>query len=88
MRVAFNPAQKQLTLSAQNTDIGESAEAISGNVSGDTIELSFNHRYLQAPLPLFAAESLTIAASGIGRAAVMRGTGDNSFLYLVMPMNQ
>ncbi len=88
VRMSFSPEDKQVMLSARNNDIGESSEHISSSITGEGIELSFNHRYLTAPLALIAADSITISASGIGRAAVIRGTGDISFLYLVMPMNQ
>jgi DNA polymerase-3 subunit beta len=88
VRLGFSPSDKQVLLAARNTDIGESSEHIPSSITGEAIELSFNHRYLAAPLALIEADSVTISASGIGRAAVIRGTGDNSFLYLVMPMNQ
>jgi DNA polymerase III subunit beta len=88
VKVAFSPAEKQLLLAARNNDIGESNERIPASITGDAIELSFNHRYLASPLSLITTDSISLSASGIGRAAVMRGTGDNSFLYLVMPMNQ
>ncbi len=88
VKLGFDPAQKRIGLSAQNADVGDSSEGVLGAVSGDPVELSFNHRYLSAPLSSIAAESVTLSASGIGRAMVLRGTGDNSFLYLVMPMNQ
>ena len=88
VRLGLDPGQKRMTLSAQNADVGDSNEAVSGALSGDAVELSFNHRYLAAPLPSIATESVTVSASGIGRAMVIRGTGDTSFLYLVMPMNQ
>lgn len=87
IRLGFSPNDKKLTFSARNADIGESVEEIPAQVSGDAIELSFNHRYLQAPLPLIGAESLQISSAGIGRPLVIRGVGDASFLYLVMPMN-
>lgn len=88
IRLAIVPGDKQLTLAARNNDIGESSEHIPAATTGERIELSFNHRYLTAPLSLISSDSITIAASGIGRAAVLRGSGDSSFLYLVMPMNQ
>lgn len=88
VRLGFDPAGKKLTLAAQNADVGESAESVPGAVSGEGVELSFNHRYLAAPTSVIGTESLTLSASGIGRAMVIRGTGDTSFLYLVMPMNQ
>lgn len=88
VRLSFDTTGKKIALSARNADVGENTESIPGNISGEAIELSFNHRYLQAPLSLIASENLTLSASGIGRPLVMRGSGDASFLYLVMPMNQ
>lgn len=88
IKVSFDPAHKQISFAARNADVGESNESISGTASGDAVELSFNHRYLSAPMSLISSESLTLSASGIGRPLVMRGAGDASYLYLVMPMNQ
>jgi DNA polymerase-3 subunit beta len=88
IRLSFDPAKKQVSFNARNADVGESNESINATASGDTVDLSFNHRYLSAPLPLIGAESLTLSASGIGRPLVIKGAGDTSYLYLVMPMNQ
>lgn len=88
VRIALSAKEKNVTLAARNTDIGESSEHITSSITGDNIELSFNHRYLSAPLGLIETDSITFSASGIGRAAVIRGAGETSFLYLVMPMNQ
>lgn len=88
IRLGLSVSKKHVTLSAQNNDVGETAETIAGAVEGEDIELSFNHRYLQAPLTSIAGESIQLSFSGIGRPLVMKPTGDNSFLYLVMPMNQ
>lgn len=88
VRLGISSGEKKVTLTARNNDVGESSEGIPATVNGETIELSFNHRYLSAPLPLTLSESVTLSASGIGRPLVIRGVGDASFLYLVMPMNQ
>ena len=88
VRVSFDTQGKFVALSAANNDVGQSDENIPASLTGDSFELSFNHRYLGTPLPLIASESVTLSAAGIGRPLVMRGTGDNTFLYLVMPMNQ
>ncbi len=88
VRLGFAVAAKGIELSARNADVGESSEQVPASITGDTLELSFNHRYLHAPLSGLAAESITLSASGIGRPLVIRGAGDTSYLYLVMPMNQ
>lgn len=88
VRLGFDPKAKRVSFESRNADVGESAENLPASVSGEGIELSFNHRYLASPLPLISAENLTLSAGGIGRPLVIRGTGDASYLYLVMPMNQ
>lgn len=88
VRLSFDENGKKIQLAAQNADIGDAIEEVAGAISGDAVELSFNHRYLAAPLPIIPSENVSLSASGIGRALVIRGVGDTSFLYLVMPMNQ
>ncbi len=88
VRLELNTPEKKVTLRSQNSDVGESQESIGGNISGERAELSFNHRYLSAPLSSITSESITLSVSGVGRAMIIRGAGDPSFLYLVMPMNQ
>lgn len=88
VRLGFDSKGKRLSFSARNTDVGESSEETPAQVSGDSIELSFNHRYLFTPLPLITAESITVSSAGMGRPLVIKGLNDPSFLYLVMPMNQ
>lgn len=88
VKVSFDPKKNHLSLFAQNSDIGESAETLAARVSGSALDLSFNHRYLSAALPLTQAESITLTAAGVGRPLLIRGVGDTSLLYLVSPMNQ
>ncbi len=88
IRIGFNLEEKKLDFSARNTDIGETNESITASITGESVELSFNHRYMQAPLPLITTEQVSISSAGIGRPLVIRGVGDTTLLYLVMPMNQ
>lgn len=88
VRLGFSVKTKEVTLSSRNNDVGETEEHLSASLDGEDIELSFNHRYLQAPLSAFPHESITLSSSGIGRPLVIKSVGDSSFLYLVMPMNQ
>jgi len=88
VRLTLDPKKKTIGISSRNTDRGESSEEIKAAVAGEALELSFNHRYLQTPLSVTSAESISLSAAGPGRPLVIRGSGDTSFLYLVMPMNQ
>ncbi|MBU6323659.1 MAG: DNA polymerase III subunit beta [Patescibacteria group bacterium] len=88
VRVSFETKKKIFSLFAKNPDVGEATEDIPAALTGEQAEVSFNFRYLQGALPALSAESIVITASGTGRATTVRGVGDSSFLYIVMPMNQ
>lgn len=88
IRISFDPKKNTFTFFARNTDIGESVETISAQISGSALDLSFNHRYLTAALSLTNSESVSLLAAGIGRPLIIKGVGDTSLLYLVSPMNQ
>ena len=88
VRISFDPKKNLFSLFARNTDVGESSETLSARISGNALELSFNHRYLSAALVLTSTESISLLAAGIGRPLIVKGVGDTSFLYLVSPMNQ
>ena len=88
IKITFDPKKNTLAFFARNTDIGESSENVSGQVTGSALDLSFNHRYLSAAIPLSQTESLSLIAAGIGRPLIIKGVGDASLLYLVSPMNQ
>ncbi len=88
VRITFDAKKKQLSLFARNADIGESDEVLPAKIAGESIQLSFNHRYLSTILTLTSSEYITLSAAGIGRPLILRGVGDASLLYLVSPMNQ
>ncbi len=88
VRISFDPKKNTFSFFAKNTDIGEASETLTARVSGGALDLSFNHRYLAAALPLTNTESISLTAAGIGRPLIVRGVGDTSLLYLVSPMNQ
>jgi DNA polymerase-3 subunit beta len=88
IKLTIQPSESVVRLSAKNNDVGESVETIPSAVTGEMVELSFNHRYVSAPLSMVSGENIMLQASGIGRPMLIRGQGDSSFLYLVMPMNQ
>jgi len=88
VRIHFDAKKNSISLFSKNADIGESAETLPARLSGNSLELSFNHRYLSTILSLTQTESISLVAAGVGRPLVMKGVGDSSLLYLVSPMNQ
>ncbi len=76
-----------LAVSTSSSDAGEHAAAIKAETTGEELKMSFNHRYVFDCLQHIPSRRIVLRFSGEGKPLVMAGTDDNSFQYLVMPMN-
>ncbi len=82
------PSKKSFIISTKNSDIGEYTNAIDSSVTGQDVEINFNHKYLSDCFQSIDSDSLSISISGANKPLVMKGVSDKSFTYLVMPMNR
>ncbi len=87
-QVGLRIEDSSLTVSASGGEVGTTTESIKAEVSGEVLGLNFNQRYISDVLPHLVDDSVVMQFSGIGRPMVMRGLGDPSVRYLVMPMNK
>lgn len=86
--VSISPSKKKIEFKAKNADVGEGYLSVGGAFSGEAMEVSFNHKYLSDCLQSISSDSLSISFGGNNKPALIRGVADNSFLYIVMPMNR
>lgn len=84
----IQPDAHLLTLRAENTDSGRAEEAMHVEGNGAELVLSFNQQYLVESLGHFTTDSIEFSLAGIGRPLVIKGKSDDTFRYLVMPMNK
>ncbi|MDP2649983.1 MAG: DNA polymerase III subunit beta, partial [bacterium] len=82
------PSKKQFTFSAHNADVGEVFDSLDAALTGEDLDISFNQRYLLECLQSVSADSISLSFAGVGKPLIIRGVGDNTFTYLVMPMNR
>lgn len=89
-QVNFRIAAKdeEFVIKTTNADVGESENKVDAVLSGEDLTVNFNHKYITDSFQSFEADSLALTFNGISRPLVIRGVGDKSFLYLVMPMNR
>jgi len=89
-QVCFHISSKQrkCTLTSSNQEVGETAEQLQAAVEGEDLEINFNHRYITDALQIIPSDSVSLSFSGLGKPMVMEGVSDQSYLYLVMPMNK
>ncbi len=84
----FDEKDKTITLATVNPDTGESVITLDAAITGETLELNFNYAYWADSLQAIKTDSIAIELAGVGKPARIRSVGDQSFMYIVMPMNR
>lgn len=82
------PQKKIFSATARSSEVGEMSDVLEAAVSGEDLDINFHIGYLAECLTSIDSDSVTLSFAGVGRPLVMRGVGDASFMYLVMPLNR
>jgi DNA polymerase-3 subunit beta len=90
MQVGFHlyPGKKIFSATAQSATVGEMSDTLDAALSGEDLDINFHIGYVGDCLGAIQSDSITLSFAGIGRPLVIRGVSDNSFIYLVMPLNR
>ncbi len=84
----FDVDDKTVTLTTNNPETGESTITLEAAVTGNSLELNFNYAYWADSLQAIKTDSIAVELAGAGKPARIRSVGDQSFTYIVMPMNR
>ena len=88
VRFSIAPKAKKLELTAKNGDVGENTFSLPGVLEGVDISVGFNYRYITDCFQAIDSDSFSLEFAGVNKPLVIKGVSDNSFTYLVMPMNR
>ncbi len=88
MNISVKPNGKNIEVRTKNANIGENTNKIDANVSGEGVEVNFNYKYIVDCLPSILSDSVSLSFNGISKPLIIKGSSDNTFMYLVMPMNR
>ena len=80
--------EKTIEIITKNNNVGENSTTIHGVIIGDSMDINFNYKYIMDALVSINSDSLKLSFSGINKPMIMKPVGDESFLYLLMPMNR
>jgi len=86
VKIKVNPESKEVQISAQDPDIGESQSAISAKIEGEIIEASFNHKFLMDGLLNIQSSEVVFDFSKEDGPCILKPIGDASYVYVVMPI--
>ncbi len=89
VHLTVDPKGKNFSIQTKNSDVGENSTTVDAALTGDSLEINFNYKYIADSFQSIDADSLTLQFSGTNRPMVIRPvSGDQSFMYLAMPMNR
>lgn len=84
--VKFALTKGQLTLSANSPEHGSAVEELEVSYDSDDLEIGFNSRYLLDILQQIDGDSVRCSLNDPSSPTVISDTGDDSALYVLMPM--
>ena len=79
--------QNKFSLKSQNADIGENTTKIDAVIEGESVEISFNQKYIIDCFQSINKDSVVFCFSGKNKPLLIKGINDGSFSYLIMPIN-
>lgn len=86
--LSVKPKEGVFEVGSRNSELGEATSRVDAVLKGDDVEAGFNHRYFLDCFQSIGADSISVGLNGPSRAAIIKGVGDDSFVYLIMPMNR
>lgn len=86
--LTIKPKEKFFELYSKNADVGENKTQVDAALKGEPIQVNINYKYLFDCFQSIASDSISLSFNEVNRPMVVRGVSDNSFLYLIMPMNR
>lgn len=76
----------ELEVSAHTPDVGEGQEVLDAEYEGEPLVIAFNPQFLNDGAAAVRTERLVLEAGDGLKPAILRGDGDPSFTYLLMPV--
>ncbi|KKQ35883.1 MAG: polymerase III subunit beta protein [Candidatus Nomurabacteria bacterium GW2011_GWB1_37_5] len=83
-----SPKNKKLELYSKNSDFGENKTKINAVLEGEDVDLNFNYKYFLDCFQSINSDSLVLKLNESNKPMVITGVPDESFIYLIMPMNR
>ncbi|HEY4483536.1 MAG: DNA polymerase III subunit beta [Candidatus Yanofskybacteria bacterium RIFCSPLOWO2_02_FULL_47_9b] len=82
------PDDALFEIQTKNQEVGESTVRVDATIEGDSLDINLNGRFLLDGLSIVGKDSVTLGFNGKDKPMLVRGVGDRSFSYLVMPLNK
>lgn len=88
VRFSINIKEKQIELSAKNGEVGQNTVSLTAVLEGQDVSVGFNYKYISDCFQSIDSDSVSLEFCGPNKPLLIKGVSDNTFTYLVMPMNR
>ncbi len=68
-------------------EVGQNVGELDATVEGEQMEIAFNGRYLIDMLNVIGTEQVALEATNPSRPGILKPVGDDSLIYVIMPMH-
>lgn len=84
----INKENSKMIAFSENQEKGDSLNEINIKTEGESVKANFNHKYIADCFNSIDSDTLVLEFNGTNKPLVIRGLKDNTFMYLVMPLNK
>jgi DNA polymerase-3 subunit beta len=95
VNLSIRVQEKIFELSVKNSEVGEYKTCLNAEIEGEDVELSFNSKYFFDCFQVINSDRIIIKINksndgqlNRNKPLIISGVSDNSFLYLIMPMDK
>jgi len=86
VKINIKTKEKIVEILSESPETGNYNSSISGEIKGDELEVSFNHRFLLDGILNIKSSEILFELSGDSGPGVLKPVGDDTYLYVVMPI--
>lgn len=84
----IDPSNKECVVRSAHSDIGSSTTNIPAKITGNPVESRLNYTYITDAFQSIEKDSVQFVYNGNIKPIIISAVNDESFLYLIMPMNR
>jgi DNA polymerase III subunit beta len=85
---SIDPSKKLFELSTKNSVVGENNVSVDAAITGEKLSINFNQKYVNDCFQSIDTDSVSLHFGGMNKPLLITPGSDQSFRYLVMPMNR
>lgn len=86
VRFSINVASQTIQLTSATQDVGSTQEIVKAQIEGSDVEIGFNSYYVNEGLSAMDSDEVALEIQSSLKPGIIKGAGDERYLYLVMPV--